>query len=68
MVMIVGLQGNKLTAQLVGQPAIEVFAESPTRLFAKVVDATLDFTSGQSLSETMILRQDDQAIEFKRKP
>jgi hypothetical protein len=68
MVMIVGLQDNKLTARLVGQPAIEIFAESPTRFFAKGVDATLDFVSGPSPSETMILHQDGQAIEFKRRP
>jgi CubicO group peptidase (beta-lactamase class C family) len=37
--------GNRLFAQLTGQAAYEVFPESPTRFFLKVVDAQLTFES-----------------------
>jgi D-alanyl-D-alanine-carboxypeptidase/D-alanyl-D-alanine-endopeptidase len=39
----VTLVGNQLMAQLTGQPAFPIFAESETLFFYKVVDATLEF-------------------------
>jgi CubicO group peptidase (beta-lactamase class C family) len=39
----VTLEGTQLMAQLTGQPAFPVFAESETLFFFKVVDATLEF-------------------------
>ena len=39
----VTLDGNQLMAQLTGQPAFPIFAESETLFFYKVVEATLEF-------------------------
>ena len=39
----VTLDGNQLKAQLTGQPAFPIFAESETLFFYKVVEATLEF-------------------------
>lgn len=68
MTMTIELQDDKLTAQLDGQPAFEIFAESPTRFFAKIVDATLDFAPGESPALSITLHQDGQDVVFQRKP
>jgi hypothetical protein len=39
----VTLKGSQLMAQLTGQPAFPIFAESETLFFYKVVEATLEF-------------------------
>ena len=41
--LTVTLEGSQLKAQLTGQPAFPIFAESETLFFFKVVDATLEF-------------------------
>ena len=66
MVMTVALDGEKITAQLAGQPAFEIFAESPTRFFFKVVEASLEFTQGDAPAASVTLRQSGQTLEFKR--
>jgi CubicO group peptidase (beta-lactamase class C family) len=66
MVMTVSLDGDTLKAQLAGQPAFELFAESPTRFFLKVVDATLEFAAGDARPASVTLHQNGQATEFKR--
>ncbi len=66
MVMSVALQEDKLTTQLSGQPAFEIFAESPTKFFLKVVEASLEFTPGDAPASSVTLRQGGQVIEFKR--
>jgi CubicO group peptidase (beta-lactamase class C family) len=65
MSMTVSLEGDTLKAQLAGQPAFELFAESPTRFFLKVVDATLEFPPGEP-SPSTTLHQGGQTFEFKR--
>ena len=66
MLMTVALDGGKLTAQLAGQPAFEIFAESPTKFFLKVVEASLEFAPGDAPASSVTLRQAGQVIEFKR--
>ncbi|MEO8366696.1 MAG: serine hydrolase [Pseudoxanthomonas sp.] len=66
MLMTVALEGGKLTAQLAGQPAFEIFAESPTKFFLKVVEASLEFTPGDAPASSVTLHQGGQVIEFKR--
>lgn len=39
-------EGQRMFAQLTGQPRIEIFAEGPTRFFARIVDAQLSFAVG----------------------
>ena len=41
--LVVTLDGSQLKAQLTGQPAFPIFAESETMFFYKVVEATLEF-------------------------
>ena len=54
----VRLDGNQLTAQLTGQPAFPIFAESETMFFYKVVEATLEFEKDASGAVTGVrLRQ-----------
>jgi CubicO group peptidase (beta-lactamase class C family) len=54
----VRLDGNQLTAQLTGQPAFPIFAESETMFFYKVVEATLEFAKDASGAVTGVrLRQ-----------
>ena len=56
--MSVTLDGTQLKAQLTGQPAFPIFAESETLFFFKVVDATLEFQKDASGAVTGVrLRQ-----------
>ena len=52
------LAGTQLMAQLTGQPAFPVFAESETLFFYKVVEATLEFQRDADGAATAVrLRQ-----------
>ncbi|ATC33853.1 serine hydrolase [Caulobacter vibrioides] len=42
-VMTIRRDGERMLGQLTGQPTVELFAESPTTFFLKVVDAQLTF-------------------------
>jgi CubicO group peptidase (beta-lactamase class C family) len=54
----VTLDGNQLMAQLTGQPALPIFAESETLFFYKAVEATLEFQKDASGAVTGVrLRQ-----------
>ncbi|TDK23835.1 serine hydrolase [Luteimonas aestuarii] len=67
MVMTVFLDGDTLKAQLSGQPAFEIFAESPSKFFLKVVEATLEFAPEGEIPDTVTLRQGGAVIEYRRK-
>ena len=45
---MVALDGNQLTTKLTGQPKLELFAQSETRFFLKVVDAQVEFFTDAS--------------------
>ena len=64
--MTVSLDGDVPKVQLAGQPAFEIFAESPSRFFLKVVEATLVFSPETGRPETVTLHQGGQEIPFKR--
>jgi hypothetical protein len=56
--LTVTLEGSQLMAQLSGQPAFPVFAESETLFFYKVVEATLEFQKDAGGAVTAVrLRQ-----------
>ena len=56
--LAVTLDGNQLKAQLTGQPALPIFAESETLFFYKIVEATLEFQKDASGAVTAVrLRQ-----------
>jgi CubicO group peptidase (beta-lactamase class C family) len=56
--LAVTLDGNQLKAQLTGQPAFPIFAESENLFFYKVVEATLEFQKDANGAVTAVrLRQ-----------
>lgn len=60
-------EGNRLFTQATGQPKFEIFAESDTKFFLKVVDAQVEFVAGQDGKvNKMILYQGGKKIEGKR--
>ena len=66
-VLTVALTGTQLTAQLTGQPALEIYPRTPTHFYLKVVDAELDFvTAGNAPASAVILHQNGQDITLPR--
>ena len=61
------LDGEVPKAQMTGQPAFELFAESPSTFFLKVVEATLTFSPAQGTPDKVTLRQGGAVIEYVRK-
>jgi CubicO group peptidase (beta-lactamase class C family)/uncharacterized protein YneR len=60
-------EGNRLFAQATGQQKFEVFAESETKFFLKVVDAQVEFVADpDGKVNNMILHQGGQQIKGKR--
>jgi len=60
-------EGNRLMTQATGQGKFEVFPESETRFFLKVVDAQVEFVADEDGSvNKMILYQGGQKIDGKR--
>ncbi len=68
MVLKVFLEGETPKAQLTGQPAFEIFAESPSRFFLQVVDATLVFAPESGAPATVTLHQGGRETVFTRMP
>lgn len=62
------MDGKQLKAQMGGQPAVEIFAESADRFFLTVVDATLAFTAGKGNASAVTLSQGGNTTEFQRTP
>lgn len=60
-------EGDRLFAQPTGQEKAEIFPESDTKFFLKIVDAQFVFVRGQNgLAESMVLHQGGQEIPAKR--
>ena len=60
--------GGQLFAQVTGQPKFEIFPESETRFFLKVVDAEIDFVRGADGKVTgLVLHQGGRDVPGKRK-
>jgi CubicO group peptidase (beta-lactamase class C family) len=70
--LTVSRDGNRFLAQLTGQPAYEIFAESEKEYFFKVVDAQLTFeTDPQSKVVAVVLHQngaDQRAARIEGEP
>jgi CubicO group peptidase (beta-lactamase class C family) len=61
-------EGAKFMTQATGQPAVEIFAESETKFFLKVVEATLDFKLGEDgKASELTLRQGGGVMTAPRK-
>lgn len=66
-VIAVTREGTHLYCQATGQSRFEVFAETPTRFFLKVVDATIEFyPDDKGAVPRMVLFQSGREVEGKR--
>jgi len=66
-VMTITRNGNQLVSQLTGQPGIEIYPESPTKFFVKVVDAQLSFiVDEQGRSTALVLHQHGANMDLPR--
>lgn len=60
-------RGDKLISQATGQPEVELFPESETRFFLKVVDAQVDFVKDEAGRVTgLVLHQGGMDLPAKR--
>jgi CubicO group peptidase (beta-lactamase class C family) len=60
-------RGDKLVSQATGQPEVELFPESATRFFLKVVDAQVDFVLGpDGRAVRLVLHQGGQDLPAQR--
>lgn len=61
-------QGNRLLSRATGQPEVELFPESETRFFLKLVDAQIDFVKDASGRVTgLVLHQGGQDLPAKKR-
>ena len=59
--------GSRFLSQATGQAAVEIYPESETRYFLKVVDAQLDFVKGaDGRAEQLVLTQSGRKMPAKR--
>jgi len=66
-VLTITLDGNRLQAQLTGQPSIEIYPESEKEFFLKIVDAQLTFESdGKGPASAVTLHQNGLNIRAAR--
>lgn len=66
-VMTIRRDGERMLGQITGQPAVEIFAESPTTFFLKVVDAQLTFTvDAEGRGTAVTLHQNGQNTTAQR--
>ena len=67
MIYVVKREGNQLKTQLTGQGVVDVFPESETKFFYKVVDAQVEFAMGPNGSaESVTLYQNGQVMPMPR--
>ena len=66
--LAVTLDGNQLWTQLTGQGKIQIYPQSPTFFFLKVVDAQLEFSKDNSGKASQVtLHQNGRDVVAKRK-
>ena len=65
--MVVTREGDQLMIQAKGQPKLEIFPESPTEFFMKIVDVQVTFVKDDQGEVThMLLRQGGRETKAKR--
>lgn len=64
--LTISLEGEQLKAQLSGQPAFDLFAESAQRFFLTVVAADLEFAPAEGVVTSVTLHQGGAQIPFQR--
>jgi len=66
-VLSVTLEGTQLSTQATGQVKVEVYPESETKFFLKVVDAQIEFVKDEAGKVTkLILYQNGQKLDAKK--
>jgi CubicO group peptidase (beta-lactamase class C family) len=66
--LVVTLQGTQLMSQATGQPKVQLFAETETKFFLKVVDAQIEFFGDDKGAVThLILHQSGRDMKAPRK-
>jgi CubicO group peptidase (beta-lactamase class C family) len=62
------VEGNRLMTQITGQPKFELFAESETKFFLKVLDAQVEFfTDGSGAVTSLVIYQDGRETKAAKK-
>jgi hypothetical protein len=62
------VEGGRLMTQITGQPKFELFAESETRFFLKVIDAQVEFFVDPSGTVThLVIHQGGRETKAPRK-
>ncbi len=61
-VMSITVENGQLFAQLTGQPAVEIYPESETDFFYRVVDAQIGFTLEDGAAKSLTLYQNGQTM------
>lgn len=66
---VVSLEGDHLTSKLGNQPALDIFAESETKFFLKVVDAQIEFflDPATHAANRLVIYQNGTQHEAKKK-
>jgi len=60
-------KGQQLTSQLTGQPTVDIYPQSETSFFLKVVKATIDFvTDAQGPATELVLHQNGNEVHAPR--
>jgi uncharacterized protein YneR len=66
-ILTVTVEGGRIFTQATGQEKVEVYAESETKFFLKVVEASIEFVKDDTGKfSKLILRQGGQTIEGNR--
>lgn len=65
-VLTVTSEDGRLFAQLTGQPRIEIFPESETSFFYKIVDAQISFVVEDGKAKSLVLHQNGQNMPALR--
>ena len=66
-ILTVTREKNQLITQATGQGKIEIFAETETKFFVKVMDAQIEFVKGESGKvEKLILTQGGRKMDAKK--
>jgi len=60
-------EGSKLMAQVIGQPKLELFPESPSKFFVKEVSLQLEFVvDGSGKATSLVLYQAGQRVSARK--
>lgn len=65
-ILSVRLEGNQLLAQGTGQPAFEIYPETETKFFVKVMEAELEFTKKEHKVTGLVYSQRGRSVAAKK--